>query len=154
MVKGDLNFGHYIISPPKGYWYFPRKFPSELKTPKDIFLITFWEDREAASRKPPPNNIGVFFNFLVSANTYKNWEAYYEAARGLGIIYQELPSEAVSLKTMVNWSCKETGQGLYGIECISLEDNLVTIGVYGSDKVTVLSRLPLLRRLVESFKKA
>ena len=152
-VNGDLKFGQYIISPPEGYWYLPRIFPSEFKTPKDIFLIAFWENKEAALRKTAPSQIGVLFNFAVSVNTYKDWEAYYKAAKAFGLTYQELPNEATPFKNMANWSCKERGQGIYGIECISLADNLITIGVYGFDKDAVLSKLPLLQKLVESFKK-
>ena len=42
-VKDKLHFGKYSVSPPKGYWYFPRKFPDKFSTSKDFFLITFWE---------------------------------------------------------------------------------------------------------------
>ena len=152
IVNGELTFGRYIITPPNGYRYFPRKFPTKIKTPKDLFLITFWEDKEVALRKTAPNKIGVFFNFAVSANTYKDFDAYYEAARALGITYKDLPNEAEILKAAVNWSCKQAGQSFYGIECISLGDNLVTIGTYGSDKEAVLSQIPMLQKMVESFR--
>lgn len=150
-VNGDLKSGRYIISPPKGYWYFPMKFPPILRTPKDIFLLTFWEDKEVASRKGVLNKTSVFFNFAVSANTYKNFEAYYDAARTLGITYTELPNEAEMLKTITNWSCKQIGQGVYGIECISLREHIITIGAYGDDKGAVLSKITLLQKMVESF---
>ncbi|MCL5238691.1 MAG: hypothetical protein M1353_12780 [Nitrospirae bacterium] len=151
-VNGELTFGQYIISPPKGYWYFPRKFPAKLRTSNDIFLVTFWEDKESVSRKVVPNKTGVFFNFAVSANTYKNFEAYYDAARTLGITYGELPNEAEMLRTMTNWNCKQTGQGVYGIECISLRDHIVIIGAYGNNKGEVLSKIPALKQMIGSLK--
>jgi len=150
-ANGELEFGRYLFMAPEGYWYFPKKYPATFKTSKDIFLITFWKDKEALSRKNA-KEIGVFINFAVSPNTYKNFETYYIAAKELGIKYEELPEEAFMLKTIANWSCKQTGQGVFGIECTSLGDDLVTFGVYGNDKGIVMSNVSLLQRMLESFK--
>jgi hypothetical protein len=150
-TNNELKFGQYIISPPKNYWYFPRKYPTNFRTSKDIFLLTFWKDKEDISRKDP-NHISIFFNLAVSANKYKNFEDYYNRAKAFGVKYNKLPDEAGTLKTIQNWSCKQTGEGIFGIECISLGDNLVTIGAYGNDKGLVFSNIPLLQKMLESFK--
>jgi hypothetical protein len=89
---------------------------------------------------------------MVSANTYNNFEAYYDAAGTLGITYKDLPNEAEMLKAMANWSCKEIEHGVYGIECVSLRDNIVIIGAYGDDKSAVLFKIPLLQEMVASFR--
>jgi len=150
-INGELKFGQYIITPPKNYWYFPRKYPANFRTSKDIFLLTFWEDKEDITRKDS-NQIRNFFNLGVSANKFNNYEDYYNSAKALGTTYRKLPDEARTLKTIQNWSCKQTGEGIFGIECISLGDNLVTIGAYGNDKGLVLSKIPLLYNMLESFK--
>lgn len=150
-VKGELKFGPYVIAPPKGYWYFPNRYPKVFKSSEDI-VVTFWEDKEDTSRESyPKDRIGVFLNLGVTANTYKNIEAYYDAARISGVTYKELPNEAEMLKTIAHWSCKQTGQGMYGIECISLRDNIVTIGAYGGNKNAVLLKIQLLQKMLESF---
>jgi hypothetical protein len=149
-VKERLIFGNYIISPPRGYWYFPRKYPDKFNTAKDLFLITFWEDKVAASRKAAPDNVRVFFNFAVSMDRYEKFDAYYKAAESSGIKYKTLPSEAGMLKSIANWSCKQTIQSFYGIECISLDKNLVTVGVYGSSKSDVLTKIPALKQMIDS----
>ncbi len=150
-VSGELEIGHYMISPPKGYWYFPRKYLGKFKASNDIFLITFWKDKEAATRKDP-DKMGAFFNFGVSENKFNNFDNYYNNASDSGIKYNNLPSETSILNTIDNWSCKQSDQGVYGIECISLRDNLITIGVYGNDKGLVFSKIPLLQKVLESFK--
>ncbi|HUN53957.1 MAG TPA: hypothetical protein VMU29_02245 [Smithella sp.] len=149
-VKDKLNFGIYTISPPKGYWYYPRKFLDKYKSSKDFSVITYWENKDDALKETyPKKKIGVFFNFFVTANTYKKIEDYYKAARGAGVTYSELPREAETLKTMANWSCKQTYHGIYGIECISLTDNAISIGIYGSNKNAVLSKLQLLHTMLD-----
>ena len=153
-VKGNLKFGPYVITPPKGYWYFPSRYPKVFKSSKKKFLVTFWEDKEDTSRESyPKDRIGLFFNFGVTVNTYKNIEAYYDTGRASGITYKELPNEAKMLKSITNWSCKEqpVESGYYGIECISLRDNIITIGAYGGDKNAVLSKIQLLQKMLESF---
>lgn len=149
-VKERQIFGNYIISPPRGYWYFPRKYPDKFNTAKDLFLITFWVNKVAASRKAATDNVRVFFNFAVSMDRYKNFDAYYKTAESSGIKYDALPSEAGMLKSMTNWSCKQTIQSFYGIECISLDENLVTIGVYGISKAEVLTKIPTLKQMIDS----
>ncbi|MDA8155975.1 MAG: hypothetical protein M0Z52_05925 [Actinomycetota bacterium] len=75
-VNGQLRFGEYSVLPPKGYWYFPRKYPAKFKTSKDYFVITFWKDKDtifkvaetASSKKPLPAgySISPFFNFFIT----------------------------------------------------------------------------------------
>jgi hypothetical protein len=150
-VQGELKFGPYVISPPNGYWYFPRKYPNMFKSSKDYFVVTFWENKEDTSKKSyPKKSIGVCFNFFVAANKYKNIDDYYNDARKFGVTYKRLPNEAEVLKSMANWSCKQTGQGMYGIECISLRDNFIAICEYGDDKnkSAVLSKIQLLQKML------
>jgi len=54
------------------------------------------------------------------------------------------------LKSITNWSCKQTTHSFYGIECISLGENLVTIGVYGNNKTNVLAEVPALKQMIDS----
>jgi hypothetical protein len=158
-VKDKLHFGKYSVSPPKGYWYFPRKFPDKFSTSKDFFLITFWEDKAMASkvsamRKTSSHSLDslkVFFNFGVTVNSYKKFDEYYNTAQSLGIRYDELPSEANMLKSEANWSCKQTIPSLYVIECISLGENLVTISVNGNSKADVLTKIPIFKQMIDSI---
>jgi len=152
-VKGRLRFGNYIISPPNGYWYFPKTYPNKFNTPNDLFLITFWEDKVESSRKVVPDNVKVFFNFSVTLDRYKKFNAYYKDAESLGIKYDSLPSEASMLKSIGNWSCKQTIQSYYGIECISLDENLVTVGAYGNSKADVLTKIPILKQMIDSIER-
>ena len=150
-VIGNVTFGHYKFSPPSGYWYFKRQFPDRFETTKDIFQITFWKDKESIPQKPIQKQMGVFFNFAVSKKVYKDFNSYYEAAKSYGITYEELPEEAKILKSISKWSCKYTFQSLHGIECIMLADNLISMGMFGSDKDEVLANVPLLKKMLDSF---
>ncbi len=153
MVKGQLQFGQYILSPPAGYWYFPGKHATKIRPSGSIFLITFWKHKEEARlNKGVRANIGVFFNFVVSTNTYKSVEAYYDAARRSGITYKAIPKEAQVLGSLTDWSCNRILSSVYGIECVSLRDNLITIGAYGKDKGAVISKIPVLQKMIESFR--
>lgn len=153
MVKGELKFGQYILSPPAGYWYFPVKHATKIRPSGSIFLITFWKHKEGARlSKGARNDIGVIFNFAVSANTYKSVDAYYAAARSSGITYKAVPKEAQVLGSLTDWSCKRLLSSVYGIECVSLRDNLITIGAYGKDKDAVISKIPVLQKMIESFR--
>lgn len=144
-----LIFGHYKFSPPKGYWYFPRRFPEKFETSKDIFLVTFWSNKEAATinlaEKPE------FINFAISTNLYKDFDSYYEAAKLSGIVYEKLPDEAYMLENIPGWSCKHVFHGLHGIECVKLIDNLITIGAYGTNRNELLAKAPIIRKMTESF---
>ncbi len=160
-VKDKLHFGNYSVSPPKGYWYFPRKLPDKFSTSKDFFLITFWEDKATASmvsalRKTPshrfdPDSMKVFFNFGVTINNYKKFDEYYNTAQSFGIKYDELPSEADILKSEANWNCKQNTRSYYGIECIALGKNLIIVGVYGYRKANVLTKIPIFKQMIDSI---
>jgi hypothetical protein len=152
-VKDRLIFGNYSISPPKGYWYFPGKYPAKFSTQKDLFLITFWEDKAAASGKTPPDKLRVMFNFAVSQNNYKSLDAYYKVSESSGLKYDALPVEADMLKSTANWSCKQTNLSLYVIECNSLGENLVTLAVFGKNKSDVLAKMPEFKQMIDSVER-
>jgi hypothetical protein len=154
-VHGALKFGPYTISPPVGYWYFPRKYPRSFKLPfktsKDFFLVTFFENKDVISHK---TRSGVFMNFGVYKNIYKSFDAYYrDAAEKNGSLfrYEELPKEAQVLKNIPSWNCKQTNWGAYGLQCLTLDKHIVIIGIFG-DKNQVLSKIPELKRMVDSVK--
>jgi len=150
-VNGVLKIGQYTISPPISYWYFPREYPPKHETAKNGFLLTFFKYKEGITKKDP-KKIDFFINFGLFKNKYKNSEEYYSSAKAAGIIHKDLPKEVGVLLTNKNWSCKQTAEGLYGIECISLGSNLVTIGAYGYEEKKVLSHISLLQKMLESFK--
>jgi hypothetical protein len=160
-VKGKLDFGVCSISPPRGFWYYPGKYPGEFRTRKDLLLITFYEDKETAlkmkdirkqsSNEFNPDILKVFFNFSLTVNNYKNLNEYYGHAQFSGIQFNELPDEADILKSEANWSCKQKVHGLYVIECVSLGKHLATAGVAGNNKADVLAKAPLLKSMLGSF---
>jgi hypothetical protein len=150
-VNGVLKFGQYAISPPISYWYFPREYPPKHETAKNGFLLTFFEKKEALINKDP-NKMDFFINFGLYENKYKNSEEYYSSAKAAGRILKDLPNKIGVLLINKNWSCKQTAEGLYGIECISLGSSLVTIGAYGYEEKNVLSHISLLQKMLESFK--
>jgi hypothetical protein len=150
-VNGVLKIGQYIISPPIGYWYFPKKHPLKHKMAKKDFLLTFCKDKESISKKDP-TKIDCLINFGLFENKYKNYEDYYNNAKVAGISYDKLPDEADILKSNTNWSCMQTLQGPYAIECVSLRKDLVIISAFGFEKEKVLSHISLLQKMLESFK--
>ena len=150
-VNDEIIFGRYIIRPPKNYWFYPKKYPSQFKTSKDIFLVTFWKDKDDLVGKHLKAE-NALLNFGVSANIYKDFSDYYYRAQKAGVNYKDVPEEMDKLKTMPNWSCKQPAQGIFGIECISLRDELITIGIYGFEKATVMSNYPVFLRMLESFR--
>lgn len=119
-VTDSLTVGHYKFSPPKGYWYFPKKFPKKISKPDDLFLITFWEDKNTTENIMLQKSATVFYNFAVSPSEYKDFRTYYEEAKAHGITYEPLPMEAVALENITNWSCKYLFRSFYSIECITL----------------------------------
>jgi hypothetical protein len=160
-VKDKLNFGIYSISPPKGYWYFPGKCPEKFNTEKDFCIITFYEDKATAlkardfkkhsSTKSNPDELKVMFNFSLGLNNYKNFDEYYNKAQSKGIKYDEVPCSVNILKSVQNWSCKQTTQGFYNIECIALGENLVSISILGNNGADVLTKIPMLKDMMNSF---
>jgi hypothetical protein len=153
-VKGELKIGQYIISPPINYWHFPREYPPKHKSEKNGYILTFYKDKETinAIANKDTNKLDYFINFGIFENKYKNNEEYYSSAKAAGRIHKDLPNEVGVLLTNKNWSCKQTVEGLYGIECISLGSNIVTIGAYGYEEKKVLSHISLLQKMLESFK--
>lgn len=149
-VKSELKFGHYVISPPINYFYFQKKFPDKLSDKNDYFLVTFWKDPPDTSKKDLID-LSIFFNFAVIAKNFETFDDFYNNAKSLGFNYYDLPSEAKGLKNIDKWSCKQTEDGVYGIECVSIRDHIITIGLYGKEKATVLSQLPLLQKMLYSF---
>ncbi len=154
-VHGTLRFGPYNIAPPAGYWYYQRKYPKSfrlpVKTSKDFFLETFFENKDVISHK---TRSGVFINFGVYKNIYKSFDEYYRVTaekNGSLFSYEELPREAQVLKTMPDWSCKQTNWGTYGVQCIALDKDLVAVGIFG-DKNRVLSKIPEFKKMLESVK--
>jgi hypothetical protein len=153
-VYGTLRFGPYTISPPVDYWYFQRKYPRSFKMPvktsKDFFLVTFFENKDGISHK---TRSGVFINFGVYKNIYKSFDEYRTIAGKYdpGFSYEELPKEAQVLKNIPNWNCKQTNWGVYGIQCIALGKDLVVIGIFG-DENRVISKIPEFKEMVASVK--
>jgi hypothetical protein len=150
-VKGEQKFGKYVFIPPEGYWFFEKKDPMKIETSKDNYLITFWKDKDEISNKQLKRK-DVIFNFGVSANIYKDITAYYNEAQKAGVAYKAVPEEMNKLKTIPNWSCKEPVQDVFGIECVSLRDELVIFGFYGYEKSEVISSFPVFLKMIESFK--
>jgi hypothetical protein len=151
-VKGRLTFGNYSFSPPEGYWYFSRKYPDKFDTHMNTFLITFFEDKAKALKKVSPDKTDVFFNFAVTKNKYKDFDEFYRSAEKLGVKYDELPIEANILKSNKDWSCKQLITSIYSIECISLGENLVSMVAFGQNKTSVLSKITLLKQMIDSVK--
>jgi len=152
-VHGTLRFGPYNIAPPAGYWYYQRKYPKTFKLPvktsKDFFLESFFENKDTLLKN---TRNGVFINFGVYKNIYKSFDEYRTNAEKYEpwFSYEELPKEAQVLKNMPNWNCKQTNWGAYGIQCIALGKDLVGIGIFG-DKNRVLSKIPEFKSMVDSM---
>ena len=148
-TNGELTFGRYAFTPPAGHWFSPRKYqPGDNKS--QAFVVTFWESRESISRKILKKN-ETLINFAISSNNFKNYQDYYDRASGSGITYEALPDEAKSLKNLQDWNCRQTQYSYYGIECVSLRKDLVTFGIYSNEKSAVMSQIPTLQKLIESF---
>lgn len=148
-VNGELTFGTYAFTPPADHWFFPRKYqPGKYKS--QAFVVTFWESRESISRKILKKN-ETLINFAISSNNFKNYKEYYDQASGSGITYEALPDEAKSLKNLHGWNCRQIDYSYYGIECISLRKELITFGIYSNGKSAVLSKIPTMHKLIESF---
>ena len=150
-VINRLVVGHYSLKPPKAYWYFPRKYPQKKLDYDNYLLITFWETKEAIADASPGKSIQVFFNFGVFENKHDNYDSYYKEMKSYGIIYEELPKAVMELNNFKTWSCKTSFHSMYSIECITLIDNLVGIGILGSNKSEVLAKSHMLRDMIESF---
>lgn len=154
-VHGSLRFGPYTISPPAGCWYFQREYPKSFKLPvktsKDFFLESFFENKDMLLNKHNIRN-GVFIDFAVYKNIYKSFDEYRTIAKKYdpGFSYEELPKEAQVLKNMPNWNCKQTNWGVYGLQCIALRKDQVVIGIFG-DKKRVLSKIPEFKTMVDSM---
>lgn len=149
-INREVEVGPYVVSPPKGYWYFPREYSNNFKNSEDIFLLTFWENKEGVLKKDP-TLAGIFFNLGIAENKYNNFDEYYNEARKWNIKYDKLPEKASLLLTLKNWSCKQNVTSVYGIECIALGNNLITIGGFGSEKDLVLNKISLFKNMIESF---
>ena len=153
-VISPIEFGGYQISPPYGYWYFPRKISSDFRKSDFLVLLTFWPNKKDVTyrnRQYAPGEQVIFLNFVIAENKYGSFEAYYAAAKKAGVTYLDLSPEQKILQMIPDWSCKQSNEGIYGIECISLRDDLLTIGVHGDDKNQVLMKIPLLKRMIESL---
>lgn len=150
-ANGELKFGRYIFTPPDGYWFFVKKYPANFKTKSDFFVVTFWESKEAVSREGLKGK-ETFFNFAVSSSVCQDYKSYYDEAGRLGVTYEHLPVEASALQSIDNWSCKQTDHGIFGIECVSLRKELVTFGIYGNEKGEVMAKIPVFKKMIESFK--
>ncbi|MEA5113636.1 MAG: hypothetical protein VB050_06350 [Geobacteraceae bacterium] len=148
-TNGGLTYGRYAFTPPAGHWFFPRKYQSGDNT-SQAFVVTFWESRESISRKILKENETIS-NFAIYSNNFKNYQDYYDRASGSGIKYKALPDEAKALKNLQGWNCMQTDYSYYGIECVSLRKELITFGIYGNEKSTVLSKISTLQKLIESF---
>jgi hypothetical protein len=151
-VKNEIKFGPYAISPPIGYWYFPRKFPVNIKSSEELFLLTFYKNKKATENRNP-EHFGLFFNLGVTQNNYENIGDYYSEAKKSEVPYNDLPDEANDLLDFKEWSCKQYSISIgYGIECISLRKHLVTIAEIGEDKKIVIDNIPILKRMLRSFR--
>jgi hypothetical protein len=148
-----VKFGGYEFLPPQGYWYFPRQLPTDFRKKKDYFpVITFAANRKDMphkSRKYERGEQFLFYNFALAENKYGSLEAMYNAARQAGVHFSELPPEAETLNKIPNWSCKQS-EPYTTIVCNSLNNDLLSIYVFGSNRAEVLATIPQLKKMIES----
>ena len=149
-VTSEITIGNYIVSPPTNYWYYSREYPSSFQDVDDIFLLTFNKDKQSLTAKHPGKN-GTFFNISISNSKYSSTENYYTEAKKWGVEHANLPEREGKTLNLNSWSCMQVTSGMSGIECISLRNHLITIGVFGSDGEAVLANVELLQKVLLSF---
>ncbi len=153
-VTAPVQFGGYELQPPQGYWYFPRQLPTDLRKKEDYFAVmTFVSNKEDMPDKNKKMSAHfLFFNFSIAEKKYGSFEAYYNGAKQAGAIFNDLPAEAVVLKKIPNWSCKQAEVSYPTIACSTLKDDILSIYVTGSDKAEVFSTIPQLKQMIESVR--
>lgn len=153
-VTGPIDFGGYEISPPQGYWYFPRQLPTDFRKKKDYFAVmTFASNIEEMPRENEQyarNAHFLFFNFGIAEKKYRSLKSYYNAAKRAGVRYNDLPPEAEDLNKIPHWSCKQPEMSYPTIECSTLKNDVLAIYVTGSDRSEVFSAIPQLKQMMES----
>lgn len=148
-VVEQIKFGKYKVSPPSGYWYFPRSFPKKFTKDDDSFLLTFFEKKELISNSESAKD-GIFINLIVSNNKYKSKSDYYDEMSKYGAKYSNLPEDGKNSNDK-DWTCKQVIHGLYGIECFSQnKEHFIIIGMFGERK-KVNKEVHLLYDMLESF---
>lgn len=156
-VTSSIEFGGYKMSPPHGYWYFSKArqlSPTFRKKNDFLAVLTLWPNKESMphkDRKYAPGEQILFINFCIAENRYDSFKAYYAAAEKAGVTYTTLSPEEQEVQSIPSWSCKQSHTSVYGIECISLRQDLLTMGLYGSDKDQVLANIPVLKSMIESL---
>lgn len=150
-VEGPVAFGPYQFTPPLGYWHLPREFPEEVKATDKGFVVSFFETRDSiptlAASNPP-----FFINFTVMKRSVDDINDFYADASTKHMKYKPLPQEAAFLDEVEGWDCKKLHKDLYAIECFRLSEHRVNFSVIGYEREDVLTRLDLLKGMMESFR--
>ncbi len=149
-VKSNIKFGPYIISPPKGYWYYPKKFTQGVHKNTDFFLLTFCPNKNYFLTPPIP----MFINFSVTKKTFKNYSEYYKNSRKYGAYYSNLPEHINSHLEVPEWSCKMLNHGYKGVECIAINEYLITVALIGKNIDEIEKNIPTLKSMLLSLKRA
>lgn len=151
-VQGEIHFGHYSVSPPLGYWYFPRNFPESFESPEKLFLVSFFKSKDVF-KKNAPNLKETSFNIGVLKNSYTSYEDYYAEGKKHEVLYEELSPNLNDLITLKGWSCKKPNiDGQFVVECISLRNNLVEISANGENEKQIFGDLNTFIKILKSFR--
>lgn len=146
-VKGEIQVGQYFVSPPNNFWYYPRKYPNKIAE-GEYYLLTFSPNEESLTEY----SNDIFLNFGVTKNKYTSFENYYHDVKKHDVVFNDLPGSLGKDLTLSGWNCKIFETSQFGVECVSLRDDLITIGIFGQNKETVISKIPLFKRMLLSFR--
>jgi len=149
LVQGSISFGTYEVSPPMGYWYYPRSYPKEF-TDSDFFLLTFFKSKK---RNVERDIRETSFNVGVSLNNYTDFSQYYDQAKMHNAEYGVLPTKINRMLDFNGWSCMDQNtDGFFTVSCVSLRKELITISASGKSVNSVLKDIELFKTLITTFK--
>lgn len=151
-ADGPMSIGHYEFTPPSGWLYFHKEFPKKF-TPSDFLVVSFFENEDLLPISIPSDYQATFFNFAVFMKKADTFDEYYKMAEENNVKFEELSGRTEVLNDLGDeWSCRYSYHNLHALECVTIVDNLVSVGVFGSIKDDVERRAPQLKELAESFK--
>ncbi len=148
-VESGIEFGSYVISPPASYWYYSKKFPQKIKKDGDFFLLTFCPNKNDFLTPPIP----FFINLSVSNSSFEKFSDYYQNSQKYGDFYSDLPESIKTQLEIPGWNCKMIKQNYLGVECIALNEYLVTVALIGNDMEKVVEKIPVLKAMLLSFER-
>ena len=169
-VKGKMIAGPFEFAPPEGFWYFSFPFPvsSKVLQKGERFQLNFYKIREdmppGGAYALPVSSANVIFEFLAAHNEFRDVNSYYDAVskthKSQGITetsFKDLPEETKALfRDTSGWHCRESSirgyPPLTSIDCLMLDDNLITMSVFGFDEKKVLDAAPQLKKMISSFR--